>query len=120
MGSLNADNTYQKGSKRVITTAVDRPSAIDLIAALDAVDVVGPQMFERDCLGYTFDLWSQSQSGSAVGEHTLVTTDDILADIADIRAISTRHPEVTEIDGDLLNAVAAVEAHVLLHLPTIQ
>src|SRR3546814_10432355 len=63
MGSLRANITNQKGRKNVGGTAtIPRATAIDLIAALDAVNVIGQQMFERDCLGYTFDLWARPNS----------------------------------------------------------
>src|SRR3546814_3227410 len=76
MGSLRANITNQKGRKNVGGTAtIPRATAIDLIAALDAVNVIGQQMFERDCLGYTFDLWARPNSdlrreASRSEEHT--------------------------------------------------
>lgn len=118
MGSLEAHKTNLKGVSEVGAPKDSRASAIGLIAALDAVDVVGPQMFERDCLGYSFDLWSRSFSAEA--EIVQVTDSDILTDIADIRALPTRHPEVGEVDTDLLSAIAAIEDYVLKNRPTYQ
>ena len=120
MGSLNANITNQKGRKNVGVEAVAQVSAIDLVAALDAVNVVGQQMFERDCLGYTFDLWARPAAAQDLDRQARVTAGDVLADIADIRALPSRHPEVREVDADLLAAVDAIEAYVLIHRPTMQ
>src|SRR3546814_6191254 len=93
MGSLRANITNQKGRKNVGGTAtIPRATAIDLIAALDAVNVIGQQMFERDCLGYTFDLWARPNSD--LHREASVSASDVLADIADIRALPSRHPEI--------------------------
>src|SRR3546814_3723184 len=82
MGSLRANITNQKGRKNVGGTAtIPRATAIDLIAALDAVNVIGQQMFERDCLGYTFDLWARPNSD--LHREASVSASDVLADIAD-------------------------------------
>lgn len=119
MGSLRANITNQKGRKNVGGTAtIPRATAIDLIAALDAVNVIGQQMFERDCLGYTFDLWARPNSD--LHREASVSASDVLADIADIRALPSRHPEIREVDVELLSAVDAIEAYVLLHRPTMQ
>lgn len=118
MGSLNANKTNQEGNASVGAPTADRSSAISLIATLDAVDVVGPQMFERDCLGYSFDLWTQADEG--LGLQAQITSSDILADIADIRNLPNRHPEVTQVDVDLLAAIADIEAYVVSRQPTIQ
>src|SRR3546814_15280231 len=75
-------------------------------------------MFERDCLGYTFDLWARPNSD--LHREASVSASDVLADIADIRALPSRHPEIREVDVELLSAVDAIEAYVLLHRPTMQ
>lgn len=120
MGSLNANITSQKGRKNVGAETIAQASAIDLIAALDAVAVVGQQMFERDCLGYTFDLWARSSAAREMDPQARVSANDVLEDIADIRALPSRHPEVLEVDADLLSAVDAIEAYVRTHRPTMQ
>src|SRR3546814_4064746 len=66
------------------TATIPRATAIDLIAALDAVNVIGQQMFERDCLGYTFDLWARPNSD--LHREASVSAGDVLADIADFRS----------------------------------
>src|SRR3546814_14173932 len=72
----------QKGRKNVGGTAnIPRATAIDLIAALDAVNVIGQQMFERDCRGYTCDLWARPNSD--LHREASVSASDVLADIAD-------------------------------------
>ena len=120
MRSLEANKTNKEGVGGLKFSPAPRATAIGLIAKLDAVDVLGPQMFERDCLGYTFDLWSRSMSGIHTNSQEQVSADDVLADIRDIRDLPTRHREVREVDVDLLSAIAAIETYVLEHRPTLQ
>src|SRR3546814_16808879 len=119
MGALRANITKQKGRKNVgVTATIPRSTAIDLIAALDAVNVIGQQMFERDCLGYTFDLWARPNSD--LHREASVSASDDLADIADIRALPSRHPELRAVEGGLLSAADAIEDYVLVQRPNMQ
>jgi hypothetical protein len=120
MTSLIASAQSLKGGIEGQGHELGRTSAIDLLITLNAVNVVGAQMFERDCLGFSFDIWTQSLAGDAVPANQQMTAADVLADIADIRALPETRDDVPEVDTDLLDAAAAIERYVLSHRPTVQ
>jgi hypothetical protein len=120
MTSLNAIADSPRDQQEGLGGLVD-VSAIDLLLQLGRVNVIGRQMFERDCLGFSFESWMKIQSGQDVPHFEQVGIADVLSDIADIRALADVHPdEVDAVDHDLLEAIAAIETFVRAHGPTIQ
>ncbi|AXK44063.1 hypothetical protein [Erythrobacter aureus] len=96
-------------------------SALDLLVALGALVLGGRQMFERDCLSFTFDCWRQIHEGNPVPEMDRVTAADVFADIADIRALPATHPaEVDEVEPEFLALVTDIEEYVRRNAPTLQ
>lgn len=120
MTQLTALQLNKKGSVEGISPDARAPSALDLILALDRVEVLGQQMFERDCLSFTFDLWRRFHEGEDIPENERISSYDILSDIDDIRALPIRHPEVKEVDIELLAAVERIETYIREHSPTLQ
>lgn len=120
MTQLSALQPNKKGIGEGLSPAVSSASALDLIAALDQIPVVGRQMFERDCLSFTFDSWRRFHSGENIPENERITSEDVLADIADIRALPSRHSDVSEVDADLLEIAGKIEAFIKERSPTVQ
>lgn len=93
-----------------------QPYPVGLLSQLDGIRLAGRQMFERDCLSFTFDCWARSQKGQVSQADDLISATDVLAEISDIRSLQETYPdEITEVDPELLEAASAIEAYVQAH-----
>jgi hypothetical protein len=117
MTTLNAIVSNDRGCSSLLERR--EPTALDLLIALNAVNVIGPQMFERDCLGCTFDNWRQTLVGTDVPADEHFTAADVLSDIADIRSLTERYPDIAEVDPELLDAAQAIETFVCSRMPSM-
>ncbi len=96
-------------------------TALGLLVALGSLVLSGRQMFERDCLSFTFDCWRQMIEGQPVPEMDLVSSSDVLSDIADIRGLPAAHPsEVDEVEPEFLAIVSDIEEYMRRNAPTLQ
>lgn len=108
------ESIYPRRSEGLSSAGIGKPNALDLLAALDSIPLTGREMFERDCLSFTFDCWRSARPGQAEPEEVMISSSDVLADIHDIRVLASAYPdEISEVDAELLDAALAIEAYVL-------
>lgn len=117
MTSLTANDTQIEGCKD--GAGIPTKDALTLLVTLQSVDVLGRQMFERDCLAFTFDVWSQSLIADAADPNISFSANDVLSDISDIRSLPANYPEIAQVDPELLDAITDIEQFVLTRMPSM-